>query len=161
MIKWLSTLPLLKEIYRQGSIDSFGLAQKDILETMHDDLDKRAEAVAKEKLAKLLSIVDERMIISFSERTKSVYIGGEKIDDPGRLQNLKSEADMLLASDIWKLIIETPKKLAEKAMFEDDGKLENLLLKGRAILYTLDTQKRILATLKSYTQVAPIAPPKP
>lgn len=149
MIKLLSTLPILKEIYRQGGIDSFALAQKDILETMRDDLDKKAEELAKEKLNKLLSIVDEKLIISFSERIKAVFVGGEKVDD-ARLQSLKAEADYFLASDLWKLLNETPKRLAEHAMFTDDGKLENQLLKGRVMLYTLDIQVRTLEALKRY-----------
>lgn len=157
MIKWLCTLPLLKEIYRQGGIDAFPLASKDIWETIEDEVDKRAEELSKEKLAKLLSVVDERMIITFESRLKAVYIGGVKVDDAGRLQNLKSEAEMLLSTDLWKVIYETPKKLAEKAMFVDDGKLENQLIKGRAILYTLDTQKRILDTLKSYAPTPTVA----
>lgn len=140
-----------EEGLKEGKIKAFGDAQKDILETMADDLDKRAEELAKEKLSKLLSVVDERMIITFSDREKAVYIGGIKITDPGRLANMKAEAIAIESMDLWKVIHETPKKLAEKAMFVDDGVLENQLLKGRATLFMLDTQKRILSTLKSYT----------
>lgn len=152
MIKWLSTLPLFKEIYRQGGIDSFPLAHKDITETFQGDIEKRAEELAREKLAKMLSVIDERMIISFSEREKAVYIGGEKITDPQQLLNLKQEAEAMTKFDLWRVLNETPKKLAQNAMFIDDGKIENQLLKGRVMLYFLDTQNKILTTLKSYSQ---------
>lgn len=112
---------------------------------------KTVDELVREKLEKLLSVVDERMIISFSEQMKAVYIGGEQVTDPKRLQALSSEAQALLQMDIWRILNETPKRLAEKAMFVDDGVLANQLLKGRAILYTLDSQNRILQILKSYT----------
>ena len=84
-----------------------------------------------------------------------VYIGGEKVDE-GRLLVLKSEAEAFKAMDLYKLMYETPKRLAEKAMFTDDGKLESQLLKGRAILYTLDTQKTILDTFMSVRKKEPL-----
>ncbi len=150
MIKWLCTLPFLKEIYRQGGIDSFHLAHKDIRETMRDDLDKQAEILAKKKLEDLLSVVDERKIITFNEREKSVYIGGLRATAE-QLTNLKQEAEAITQFDLWNVLNESPKKLAQNAMFIDDGVLPNQLLKGRAILYTLDTQNRILTILKSYS----------
>lgn len=142
MKDYLLKTKLFAWAYRQGGIDSFTLAQKDILETMRDDLDKQAEELADEKLAKMLSIVDEKMIVSAS-KTGTLLIGGERPDD-ARIANLKADADFLVESDIWKLLYETPKALSEKAMFCDDGKLDTQLLKGRAILYTLATQKKIV-----------------
>lgn len=130
---------------RNGSLDAFDKAHADIRETMADDLDKKAEELSLRKLAELLSIVDERAIITFDSRARAIFIGGERADD-GRLHNLKAEAEFFQESDLWKILYETPKRLAEKAMFTDDGKLENQLLKGRAILYTLETQKKILDT---------------
>ncbi len=153
-IKWLSRLPFLKEIYKQGGIDSFALAQKDILETMRDDLDKKAEELANEKVSKLLSIIDERMIITFSQSMKAIYIGGIKAEEV-QLKSLKSEAEYFLNSDLWRILYESPKELAQRAMFTS-GETMNDLVKGRAILYTLSTQKKILETLKAY---APTLPP--
>lgn len=146
MLKWLSKLPLFKDIYRQGGIDSFALAQKDVLETMADDIEKRAEQLAKEKLNNLLSAVDLSSVVTLSAQG-IVFIGGVRVEE-NMLNNLKQEAEALLKMDIWNLLFETPKKLAEKAMFSDDGKLENQLLKGRAMLYLLDTQKTIIETFK-------------
>ncbi len=148
MIKWLSTLPLLKEIYRQGGIDSFPLAHKDIMETFQGDVEKRAEELAKEKLMAMLSIVDERSIVTFNEQQKAVFIGGVRCE-PNQLASLKAEAIYFLNSDLWKLVHETPKELAMRAMFVSGDSIESMA-KGRSILYTLATQKRILDTFKSY-----------
>ena len=141
MIKdWILSLPFaqtaLEEARRAGGIAAFPLAQKDILETMRDDLDKQADELAEQKLAALLSVMDITQIVSLT-KTRKVMIGGELADDV-KLNNLKSEAEFLLSSELWKVLYETPKALAEKAMFVDDGILENQLLKGRAILFTLE-----------------------
>lgn len=149
-INWLSKLPVFKEIYRQGGIDAFPLAHKDILETMRDDLDAKAEELALKKFNDLLVPVDLNAVVSMDKRVGAVYVNGNRIEE-GRLAALKSEAEAITNLDVWKLIYETPKELAHKAMFSDDGKLENQLMKGRAMLYLLDTQKRILDIFKSYS----------
>lgn len=147
---WLAKV--IEDAYTKGGVDSFPLAQKDVLETMRNDIDKQVEELADKKLSELLSTVDVSMIVSADSRTKQLLIGGEKVDE-GRLMNLKSEAEFLLASDLWKLIYETPKALAERAMFVDDGRLDNQLLKGRVILFTLATQKKLIDIFKSKTVV--------
>lgn len=149
MIKFLSKLPLFKQVYRQGGIDSFALAQKDVLETMRDDLDKQAEELAKKKLNDLLSVVDVNKIVTVDKARGIVFIGGIKAE-AGRLANLKSEAEFLLESDLWHLIHETPKELASRAMFVNGETLADLQ-KGKSMLYTLSTQKNIIETFKSYT----------
>jgi len=150
LIKWLSTLPLLKEIYRQGGVDSFYLAHKDIWDTMKDEVEKMADGRLHEKLVKLLTVVDERAVVTFNERQGAIFIGGERAQ-AHRLQSLKAEANYFLASDLWKILYESPKQLAHKAMFLAGESLDDLK-KGRAILYTLDTQDKILRTFQSYTQ---------
>lgn len=150
IIKWLSTWPLLKQIYRQGGVDSFYLAHKDIWETMKDDVEKMADDRLHEKIVKLLTVVDERAVVTFNERQGAIFIGGERAE-PARLQALRSEAEFILSSDVWKIISESPKQLAHKAMFLAGESLDDLK-KGRAILYTLDTQERILRTFEAYQQ---------
>lgn len=148
MIKFLSKLPLFRAVYRQGGIDSFHLAHEDIRLTMRDDLDKQAEELVKDKLSKLLSVVDQRQIVTFSERMKAVFIGGIQAT-PEELVSLKAEAEMLSQLRLWQLLYETPKELAQRAMFMAGESIDDMK-KGRAILYTLDTQRRIIDTLKSY-----------
>lgn len=139
----------LAEAKRQGGIEAFPLASKDVLETMRDDLDVQAEDIAYKKLDKMLSIVDKNKIVTFNSQTKQVYIGGE-LADQAQLQSLKAEAEYLLSTNLWTIIYETPKALAEKAMFISSESLDDLK-KGKSILYTLDTQKNIIDKFKNYT----------
>lgn len=124
----------------------FQAAQKDILETMADDLEKRANEIADKKLEGILSVVDYSQIVG--QRGKQIYVGGELVDD-AQLANLKADAAFLAKSDIWKLLKETPKELAQRALFKDDGKSEVLHAKGRSMLYLLDTQQKIVDILNS------------
>ena len=110
------------------------------------------EQYVQKRLEGLLSPIDTNLIATFNDRTRQVYIGGI-LTDEARLANLRSEAEALMEFDLWNIIYETPKALAQKAMFSDDGKLETQLLKGRAMLYLLDTQKRIIDTFKSFKPV--------
>lgn len=134
------------DVLRQASIDAFKKAHADIMETMHIDIDKKAKELMEREFERLMTSIDSRLIVSATD--KAIYIGGVKAD-PSQLKNLKSEADFFAESDLWKLLHETPKKLAHLSMFSDDGKLDANLIKGRAILYTLDTQSRILSTFKA------------
>ena len=127
----------------------FAAAQKDMEESLADDIEKRAEELSREKLARLLSVVDDRLIVSFSRDARAIYIGGERVEE-SKLANLRAEAEAITAMEIWKLIFETPKELAMRAMFLAGDSIDEMK-KGRSILYTLDTQKRILDTFKSYT----------
>ncbi len=104
----------------------------------------------------LLSNCDLHKIVTFDERTKRIYIGGEAAD-AGKLANLKAEADFLMQTDLWALLTETPRALAERAMFVQGETLDDLK-KGRTILYTIATQKKIVETLASYAPKEPLRP---
>lgn len=134
----------------QGSMDAFEKAHADIRETMVDDTEERAEERAHVLLDEMLSPIDTNKIVSFSAKTGAIYIGGERVDD-GRLASLKSEAEAIEQFDLWHLLHETPKELAQRSMFVEGDSMDNLR-KGRSMLYTLDTQKRIIDTLKAYVK---------
>lgn len=154
MIKWLARLPIFKSVYRLGGIDSFPLAQKDILETMVDDLEKKAEFLAKKKLNDLLSPVDLTAIVGLNKQEGAIYIGGIRADDI-QLANLKAEADALSEMYLWHLLQETPKELAQISMFVAGESLEDMK-KGRSILYTLSSQRNIIDLLRSYKPKPPV-----
>lgn len=101
-----------------------------------------------ERLNELLSNVDLDKIVSLDKTHGVIYIGGERADN-GRLTNLKAEAEFLVNSEIWTLLYETPKELAQRAMFVQGESLDDMK-KGKSILYTLSTQQNIINTLKSY-----------
>lgn len=148
MKDWLLTTPLFKWAYRQGGIDSFSKAHQDIWSTMKDDVEKMADDRLKRKLEELLTGVDERLIVKLDSKNGVVFIGDERPDD-SRLVNLKAEAEFLSKSDLWKILSETPKALAQKSIFTDGETIE-AVRKGRSMIYTLDTQARILAVFLSY-----------
>lgn len=148
MKTWLLKTVLFKWAYRQGGIDSFSLAQKDILETMRDDLDKQAQGIAQKKLEQLLSVIDENQVVRLDERRGIMSIGSERPTE-GQLVGLKAEAEILIKSDIWKVLYNTPKAQAQKAMFIDGDNIDSMK-KGRSILYMLDVQNRILNIFANY-----------
>lgn len=147
-------LEKIKDADKDFHIKNFKIAQDDILETMRDDIDTQANELCKKKLNDLLSNVELHKIVSLDKTKGILFIGGIKADE-GRLANLKAEAEFLDKSDIWQLMQETPKELAQRAMFVEGESLDNMK-KGRSILYTLSTQKNILETLKGY-----VGKPKP
>lgn len=128
--------------------EAFVLAHKDIMETMQDDIDKQAEELAKQKLNDLLVSVDLNSIVRLT-KNGILSIGPEKATEE-QLLVLKAEAEYLAQSNLWRIIYHTPNELANKAMFADDGTLDNLLLKGRAILFTLATQLNIVEIFRGY-----------
>lgn len=135
---------------KQGGVEAFPLAQKDVLETMRDDLDKQAEELAEKKLAALLSPVDPKSVLTINEKTRQVFIGGE-LADQVQLTNLVQEAQAFRQFFLYKVLIETPKSLAERAMFLEGDNIDQMK-KGRTMLYTLSTQVKnvdVLADLKT------------
>lgn len=110
--------------------------------------DEVAEEKAREMLNALLSPVDLTKIVSLDKARGIVYIGGVRADK-GRLTNLKAEAEFLMQSELWKLLSETPRQLAQRQMFVDSESLDDMK-KGKSILYTLSAQQNIVDTFMSF-----------
>jgi hypothetical protein len=148
---WILSLSFVKQALLDAEIEAFPKAQKDILETMRDELDEKAEELSKEKLSKLLSPVDLRSVVTLDKVHGVVFIGGERATE-GRLNNLKNEAEFFEQSDLWKLIHETPKELAQRSMFVGSlgQEVKEELSKGRSMLYTLSQQQNIVDVFKSF-----------
>lgn len=143
--KWILNRKFVKDALLQAEIKAFPKAQTDIIETMADDLEQRASELADKKLGDLLSPIDFKQIVTLNKQQGILFIGGEQVDK-GEIANLRSEAEFLLASSIWKLLQESPKDLAYKAMFVAGETLVDMQ-KGRSMLYTLQAQKNILDLL--------------
>ncbi len=126
---------------------------REILEASEVDLR------ARNLLNDLLAPFDMTAIVTYDEKSRRIYVGGVQVDE-ARLKSLQAEAEALTQFDLWKLIQETPKALAERAMFVSGESLDDLK-KGRSILYTLATQKRIVDTFKNYAPTKPSTPSKP
>ncbi len=127
---------------------AFKYARADFDETMTETQNDKVEELASKKLNDLLSPVDLLNVVSIDKAKGLLFVGGTRADDL-TLSNLKAEAEFLANSTIWKLIQETPKELAQRAMFvAGDG--SNVITQGRSMLYTLSTQKNIVDVIKSY-----------
>lgn len=144
--KWLFNSNFFSTQKRNFYTKAFSDALKDLEETNVYNTDEKAKVLADKMLCDLLSPVDLDNVITFNKQTKQIFLNGELADDI-KLNNLMAEAEFFRQSELWKVIYNTPKTLAENALFKDDGKSEVLHAKGRAILYTLDTQKKIIETL--------------
>ncbi len=95
-------------------------------------------------LSDLLLPVDLTALVTLDARTKRISIGGEPIDD-ARLNNLRAEAEFLVQSDLWKILVETPKELVQRSMFVSGETMDDIK-RGRSVLFLLDTQKKIVDT---------------
>lgn len=109
--------------------------------------DELIQKEVEKRLNDMLSTVDMHKIVTLDSRAGVIYIGGERVDKI-RLNNLRQEAEALLQFEIWSLLMETPKELAQRAMFVNSESLDDLK-KGKTILYTLSTQQKIVDTLKN------------
>ncbi len=101
----------------------------------------------KDELNKLLSVVDNKLVVSLS-RNGVIHIGGEPADQ-ARLANLKAEAEFFEQSDLWKILTHHTRELAQRAMFLEGDSLDHLK-KGRSVLFTLDSQQKVLDILKAF-----------
>lgn len=146
--KWILNRKFVRITIREAEIQAFPKALEDLKETNLYDTDTKANELADKKLNDMLSNVDLRHIVSLDKQHGIIYIGGEKADN-ARLTNLKSEAEAMESFELWNLLQETPKELAQRGMFIDGKSLDDMQ-KGKSILYTLSTQKNIINILKSY-----------
>lgn len=102
-----------------------------------------------EAVSKLLGFVDEKSIIRYDKDKGIIFIGGERADD-NRLANLKSEAEFLLQSDLWKNILTgTVTHIAHETMFVKSTTFDDMK-SGKMMLFNLSTIKNILTILSSY-----------
>ncbi len=121
---------------------------------MRDDLDKQANELMEKKLATMLSPIEWQHVISYDEKRGFIFLGGNKAN-AATLQMLKQEAELISTMELWKILIETPNALGQQTMFRT-GEDPDAFKKGRALIFHLDSQKKIVDILKTYTQ--PVKP---
>lgn len=139
---------LFKKEYGGLYCKAFNDAYKDLEETNVYNTEEKAKELADQKLLSMLSAVDYNKVVKL-DKTKGIVIIGDTPAEAGRLSNLKAEADFLMQSDIWTLLQETPKELAQQSLFKISESLDDLK-KGKAMLYTLSAQQNIVNLLSSY-----------
>lgn len=151
MIKNWILQHFFKQQIRDLKIQAFRDANKDILETMKDDLDVRAATLAQEKLSTLMSPINWQHVVTLNERQGVIYIGKVRADH-AQLQALRAEAEQFAASGLWQLLYETPNALAQNTMFRT-GEDTDAFKKGRSMIFFLDSQKKIVDLLRGYQHV--------
>ena len=150
IINWLFNLKVFDTKKRELYTKAFSDAYKDLEETNVYNTEEKAKELTEKKLLEMLNPVDLTRVVSLDKSRGILFIGGEKVDEAGIL-NLKQEAEYFQSTQLWKLLYNTPKKLAEESMFISGESLADMQ-KGKTILYTLSTQKNIMDIFSSYTQ---------
>ncbi len=115
---------------------------------------KDVKAEAEKYLTSILGFIDEKSIFTFDEKMGIFFLGGERVD-PGRMNNLKSEAEIFLRSDLWKVLNETITFMAYQHIFVKSNSFEDVL-SGKMWLYHMDIQKKLMNTMRRFK----LPPPK-
>lgn len=129
---------------------AFNDSRKDYEKEIHLKDEERIQQEALKIVDNLLSPVDMTKIVTLDKAQKRLFVGADAVDNM-TLHNLISEVDFLEKSEIWKIMHETPKELATRAMFVSGETLADMQ-KGKSILYMLSVQKNILNTIKGYNK---------
>lgn len=138
----------VEEVRKEERLKAFTFAREDLKETVKEETKDRVEEIAMDRLNSMLSNVDLHKVVSFNKQMGVIHINGKRVEE-GRLSNLKAEAEFFMLSDLWALLYETPKELAQRQMFVSSESLDDIKA-GKSILYTLSTQKNIIDLFKSY-----------
>lgn len=103
-------------------------------------------------LKHLLCAVVEQDVMSIlqdkSGRTIRLILGGEQIAD-GEWKTLLEEAKFLEKTRLWAVITNSLVEQAKIRMFEQ-SKSDADMMFGKAVLYTIDLQKKLVQRIKDY-----------
>ena len=94
---------------------------------------------------KLLPLVDEKEIITFTKNQK-VFVGGQELT-VGELNNLRAEADVIGKMRLWNIIVNNLNEKVQKKVYFDATDVTDLLF-GKTVLYVLNLQKEFIDKLK-------------
>lgn len=133
-----------EELYRKAFAD----ARADLDETNVFNVEEKAKELTSKRLGEMLGFVDEKFILTHNKEKGFVFLGGEKLT-PEQIMNLKSEAEIILTSTMWKIFYNSIGDIARKAMFEKSETFQDML-SGKMLLYHLSLQKNILDLFKKY-----------
>lgn len=142
MMKYILKLNIFKEALRDAEIEAFAKAQKDILETMEDDILRQAKELSLKLLQDLLTPINWSYVVKYNPTNKVLTIGDLPVE-AARLANLRAEAQFIMESDLWKLLNETPRAEAHNSMFVKGETLDDMK-KGKSMLFILKQQQNIV-----------------
>lgn len=105
-------------------------------------------------LKHLLCAVTEQDVLSILQdrlgKTIRLYLGKEQITD-GEYLTLLEEAKFLEKTRLWSILTNSLAEQAKLRMFEQAKTSEDLYF-GKAMLYCIDTQKKLIDRIKTYKQ---------
>lgn len=78
-----------------------------------------------------------------------VYLNKEQVSD-SQIGKWVGELRFIKECEVWKLVNTTLQEEARKRMFENSKNYDDILF-GKAMLYTLDVQEKILNTIGKYS----------
>jgi hypothetical protein len=94
----------------------------------------------------MMPIVEEERLL-YIDKYNKVYVKGKQVFGT-ELNNLQTEAKYFDECDLWKLIVNYMNADVSRKVFEKSQTPIDLVI-GKAILYTLDVQKKIIDKLKN------------
>ena len=105
-----------------------------------------------ERLAEILQTVDYSCVVTYSDKTRTIYIGGKQIPEAQAL-NLRSEAEFFKNTELYKLLTETKKNTAYMTMFEKSQSFEDMRF-GKAMLYDISMDKKVMDIFTAYKPIS-------
>lgn len=90
----------------------------------------------------LLNAVLISDVIKFDKKTGVVYINNQVVTKD-EARNLRNEADYFQKSRLWKILIDSPAREAEKKIFIHSLTVMDSVA-GKTMLYNVDVQRKIL-----------------
>ncbi len=140
-----------KEIYEKGvedgkqaeRLENLSLIKRSEQHKLHD-----IDELADKKLNDLLGFPNQTYILTHDKATGNFYLGG-KIMEEGQVLELKSEAEFLKKSELWKILSETVKEIAERTMFTNSQTFDDMK-SGKMLLYHLSFQNKNIELFRKY-----------
>ena len=98
-------------------------------------------------LKSLLNAVVPEQVVRVSKDNKLLVVGQEIT--PDEAQSLLAEVQFIEKTRFWEICQNTLKDQAHKQMF-DNAKIYDDIIWGKALLYNLDLQLKIMEIIKNY-----------
>lgn len=85
-------------------------------------------------------------VIKENKAAKQIYLGGNLVTEK-ELAELREEANYITRTKLWSIMTNTLADVARTKMFEEAENFDDMMW-GKAILYAVDIQEKILKLLK-------------
>lgn len=128
-------MAISKKTYKQGVEDGKGMVTNQMVE---------------DALADLLTSFSPYNIFTSDKTGRSLFLETKKIP-PERIGELKGDVMFLKKSQIWKILTDTIKYMAQETMFTKSKTYEDMIT-GKMMLYNISLMERILFLIESHKE---------